>query len=1030
MSTRLFHPTAGFIVLTISLITYCLCLEPSVSWWDCGEFISSAYRLEVGHPPGAPLFMLLGRIFTLFAAEPGKVALMVNLLSAIASAFTVLFLYLTIVMLAEKLTSGQRNPGDEVPVSAIFAGIIGSLVYAFSDTFWFSAVEGEVYELSSLFTAAVFWAILRWEMVADEPGSSRWILLIAFLMGLSIGVHLLNLLAIPAIVLLWYWRKNPQPSWKGSLLALSASLGILALIMYVLIPGVAILASWFELFFVNLFRLPYNSGLIVFVVLLVLILGWGIRETQLRNSVAWNTALLALAFMLTGYSSYTSILIRSKANPPMNQGKPDNVINLISYLNREQYGDRPLLTGPSYNAPVIRQKPGRAIYDRVDGRYKIVDRIYKPLYDKRFVTIFPRLWSKEPNHVQLYKEWARIKGKPIEVKDDQGKIRVEYCPTFSENLTFFFSYQLVHMYFRYFLWNFSGRQNDTESQGGIRNGNWISGIGFIDEARLGPQGSLPERDRNNKSRNRYYLLPLLLGFAGAFYQYKRSSKDFWVVLLLFLFTGIAIVLYLNQYPNQPRERDYSYAGSFYAFAIWVGLGISAIWGLCFTGVHNRRFGTTKRSADTVRKGLQVIGAMAAVLALSTPIIMAVQNWDDHNRSNRFIARDFAYNYLNSCAPNAILFTSGDNDTFPLWYAQEVEGVRPDVRVICLPYLAQDWYIDQLKRKAWLSDPVPFSLTPKQYGKGLRNYTPVIEQIKDTVDLFRLINFATSENESDRIPLEGGGSVNYIPTRQFRIGVDREKVLANGTVPAEDAHLIVPEISWKLNRTSLYKNDLMILDLIAHNNWNRPIYFTYIGDENSLGLEHYFRPEGFTYRLVPIRQVDESVQSGSINTSILYERLMKTFRWGNISDPSVFIDSNTYRTTLILQLRRRFTDLAAALVAEGKTDQARLVADRITGLLPVANFRNDVSIPGLAEIYYQVGVPDKGNSLLRGYLTEMEQDLRYIISVEKEIGSVLSNEAEQNITLLGEISRLAEAYNQMGLVEEVQKLIEKLQINPL
>ena len=1042
MNHRLLHTLSSLFVLLTSLITYALCLEPSVSWWDCGEFISSAYRLEVGHPPGAPLFMLLGRVFTFFASGPEQVARMVNLMSALASALTVLFLFRTIVMLVQKVKSEPTDSRGEVPVTAMLAGIAGSLVYAFSDTFWFSAVEGEVYALSSLFTALVFWAILRWEREADEKGSLRWILLIAFLMGLSIGVHLLNLLAIPAIVLLWYYRKNPQPTWKGTLVALVVSLMVLAFIMYGLIPGVATLASWFELFFVNLVRLPYNSGLVVFVVLVVVVLGWGIRETHRNNSVIRNAVLLSVTFMLIGYSSYTILMIRSAANPPMDQNNPDNVFSLTGYLNREQYGDRPLLYGPAYNAPITGQKPGKAVYDRVDGRYKIVDRTYKPVYDKRFMTLFPRMWHNSPDHVQLYKEWARMKGKPIEVRDAGGKTRVEYKPTFTENIRFFFSYQLGHMYFRYFMWNFAGRQNDTESQGGIRNGNWISGIGFIDEARLGPQNSLPDRDRNSKSRNRYYLLPLLLGLAGAVYQFIRSRRDFWVVLLLFVFTGIAIVVYLNQYPNQPRERDYSYAGSFYAFAVWVGVGAGAFAQMVkgrfvvrdgvptFVGMKRKvvvQGGGVPAFAGMTRK-VSALGGVTGVLVMLVPVLMAVQNWDDHDRSDRCIARDFAYNYLNSCAPGAILFSNGDNDTFPLWYAQEVEGIRTDVRVICLPYLASDWYIDQLKRKAWLSEPVPFSLTREQYGPGKRDYIPVIEQIKDTIDLSRLIDFVASDDETARVPLEGGGSINYIPTRHFRLVVDRQKVLGNGTVPPEDAGLIVPEIIWELRRSSLYKNDLMILDLLAHNNWERPIYFTSMGHENILGLQHYFRLEGFAYRLVPVRGEDESGLTGSINTRILYERLMNAFRWGNMDDPSVFIDSNTYRTTLILRLGQRFADLADALIVEGKTDSARAVVDRAVKLLPPENFPNDAATAGLAEMYYRAGAPDKGNALVRAYLKDIGSDLTYIISVEKKFGAMMSVEAQRNVSLLGEIRRLAEAYDQDEIVLEISKLIDQMGIS--
>jgi len=1021
MNQNAIHPRIGLLLFLISLVTYVLCLEPSVSWWDCGEFIASSYRLEVGHPPGAPLFLLLGRFFSLFAKGPQQVALMLNLLSALASALTIFFLYHTIVMLAQKLQPAIGHSRRTLSWSSILAGVVGSLVYAFSDSFWFSAVEAEVYAMSSLFTALVFWAILRWEREADEPGNLRWILLIAFLMGLSIGVHLLNLLAIPAITLVWYYRKYPQHTWKGALTAFAGSLGILAFIMYGLIPGVPVLASWFELFFVNLFHLPYNSGLIIFVLLVIGGLTWGIRETRRMHSVTWNTVLLGFTLLLTGYSSYTTLLIRSGANPPMDQNNPDNVFSLIGYLNREQYGDRPLLTGPVFNAPLTGQKPGKAVYGRVNGRYEIVDRIYKPVYDKRFLTLFPRMWHNSPDHVRLYKEWSAFKGRPVEVQSGDGKPQVELRPTFTENLRFFFSYQVGHMYFRYFMWNFAGRQNDTEGQGGIRNGNWISGINFIDEARLGPQNTLPDRDKNSKSRNKYFLLPLFLGLTGAIYQYRRSPRDFRVVLLLFFFTGIAIVMYLNQYPNQPRERDYSYAGSFYAFAIWVGMGAAAL-SEVIRGRAVSTF-TVNRGPAIARRTEKGAAVIVSFLLLAVPFLMAVQNCDDHDRSGRYIARDFAYNYLNSCAPDAILFTSGDNDTFPLWYAQEVEGIRTDVRVICLPYLASDWYIDQLKRKSWLSDPVPFSLTPEQYGPGKRDYIPVIEQVADTVDLDRIIRFVGSDDESVKVALKGGGSINYFPSRKLRLAVDRRKVVSNGTVPPEDAALIVPEITWELNRTSLYKNDLMILDLLAHNNWDRPVYFTSLGHENILGLRSFFRQEGFAYRLVPIRQPDNGV-TGSINTGILYDRLMNTFRWGNMNDPSVLIDSNTYLTTLIIGIRQRFADLADALLTEGKVDSALAVVNRVWELLPSINFPDDVVTAGLAEICYKAGSVDRGNRLLDVYVTDIEQNIKYLRSVESRFGSIMSEQADSYIFLLDEIRKLADTYNQSGVVMKIDKILDQ------
>jgi hypothetical protein len=1025
-----------FVFLT-SLITYALSLEPSVSWWDCGEFITAANGLEVGHPPGAPLFLLIARFFTLFAPGTAQVALMVNLMSALASAFTVLFLYWTIKMLAEKGTRAQGHEGTRegsfgenleplspralVPQASVLAGIVGSLTYAFSDTFWFSAVEGEVYALSSLFTAVVFWAILRWEREYDKPGSMRWILLIAFLMGLSIGVHLLNLLAIPAIVLIWYFKKNPQPDWKGIAKAFGGSLLILAFVMYGLIPGVVMLASWFELFFINLIGLPFGSGLVVFVLLLVGSLVFGLRETWRRGSVRWNHLLLALALVLIGYSSYTVILIRAKADPPMNQSRPDNVFSLLSYLNREQYGDRPLLFGPWYNAPRVDQKPGKPVYGRVDGKYKVIDRSWKPVYDKNFNTLFPRMWQGSPEHAEVYRQWGG-KGRPVQTTGSDGKPATINKPTFSENLRFFFNYQLGHMYFRYFMWNFAGRQNDTETQGGIRNGNWISGIGFVDSWRLGPQDQITEAARDHKSRNKYYLLPLLLGLGGGIWQYRRSQKDFWVVFSLFVFTGIAIVVYLNQYPNQPRERDYSYAASFYAFAIWIGLGVQGLKGIRAQG-HK---GLRAQGHKGIRKGIGV-GNVLSFAALVVPLLVLTQNFDDHDRSGRYIARDFAYNYLNSCAPNAILFTNGDNDTFPLWYAQEVEGVRRDVRVICLPYLATDWYIDQMKKRAYESAPVPFSLTRDKYAPGKRDYIVVYERMKDTVDLREIVNFIASDDPGAKLPLQDGTVLDYVPTRKLKLPVNRERVLATGTVPASDAELIVPEMFWELKRSSLYKSDLMILDLIATNNWERPVYFTSINHENIMGLQQFFRLEGFAYRLVPIRNEDASGYTATINTQILYDRLMNTFRWGNMEKPGIFIDSNTYRTTLILRLRQRFALLADQLLSEGKRDSALSVLDRVCEILPSEKFQNDINTPGLAEIYYKAGASDKGNRLMLGYVDDIRQDLAYIMSVEEKFGALQENESQRNMAILSELLRLAEAYEQQEVTDKVNRVIRELQI---
>jgi len=1036
-------------VFLVSFVTYALSLEPSVSWWDCGEFIAASARLEVGHPPGAPLYLLLGRFFALFAPDAAHIALMINLMSALASAATVMFLYWTIVMLLEKSTriqgfrgTGENNrfeipespcPRTPVPLTTILAGLVGSLAYAFTDTFWFSAVEGEVYALSSLFTAVVFWAILRWEREAEQAGSMRWILLIAFLMGLSIGVHLLNLLAIPAIVLIWYFNKNPGPTWKGILKALLGSLLILGFLVYLLIPGVVLLGSWFELFFINLFGLPYGIGLIAYALLVVSGLIWGIRESHRRGSVIWNTALLSLAVMLIGYSSYVLIIIRASADPPMNQSRPDNVFSLLSYLNRDQYGQRPLLYGPYYVASPVSQKHGKAVYGKADGRYKVVDHAWKPVYDKSLYSFFPRMWNNDQEHAAIYNEWGGVKGRPVRTTGPDGKTITVNKPTFLENMRFFFGYQLGHMYFRYFMWNFAGRQNDTESQGGIRNGNWISGIGFVDSWRLGPQKQLPDAAKNQESRNTYFFLPLLLGIAGAVWQGRRSRKDFLVVLTLFVFTGIAIVVYLNQYPNQPRERDYSYAASFYAFAIWIGLGVYWILDMGYRIwdfgkkdlVQNPESRIQNPKSSRVTRHALRIGEIVGLATVAVPILLLTQNFDDHDRSNRYVARDFAYNYLNSCAPGAILFTNGDNDTFPLWYAQEVEGIRRDVRVICIPYLASNWYIDQMKKKAYDSGPVPFSLSREDYGPGRNDYIPVYERVDQPVELREIIRFVGSNHPDSKLLLEDGTKLSYVPAKKITLDVDRQKVLSTGTVPPEDAGRIVTQMNWEIHRGALYKNDLMILDLIAQNNWERPVYFTSITHSNILGLQQYFRLEGFAYRLVPIPSGDATGYTAGINTAILFDRLMNTFRWGNIDNPDVFIDSNTYRTTLILRLRKQFADLADQLLADGKRDSALMVLDRAGEILSPPRFRNDVYTPALVEVYYKAGACDKGNEMILSYVEDLRQDLAYIISLENKVGALQDAEAEQNLAILAELVRLADFYAQEETVAFIDQVISKL-----
>ena len=715
----------GWGVFIVSLIVYMLTIEPTTSFWDCGEFIATAYKMEVGHPPGAPFFMVLGRFFTLFAGgDVTKIALTMNILSGTASAFTILFLFWTITHLVKKFYRTEETLTVRSTLIIMASGIVGALAYTFTDSFWFSAGEAEVYSTSSLFTALVFWAILKWENVADEPYANRWIIFIAYLMGLSIGVHLLNLLTIPAIVFVFYFRKY-KPTPKGVIASLLIAVAMLGIFMYMLIPGLTLVASKFELLFVNGIGLPFNTGVVVFALLLTAGFIFGIYYTYSRKQVLWNTILLGLFVVVIGYSSYSIIVIRSAANTPLDESNPETVFSLYSYLNREQYGENPLFYGAYFNARPISVEKGKPAYYKGEDEYYPVERERDYKYDSNSQGLFPRMWSSQAKHANEYIYWAdldesklydvRRDGNGNPIRGSMGEFSYDRSrpigkPTFGQNLRFFFRYQVGYMYMRYFMWNFAGRQNDIQGHGELTKGNWISGIKFIDRARLGPQDNLPGIIKDNKAHNRYYFLPLLLGLVGAFFHYKKHQNDFWVVMLLFLLTGLAIVVYLNQYPLQPRERDYAYAGSFYAFAIWIGIGVAALseW-------------LSKRLKSNLAPVLVFVVTLVAV-----PGLMASENWDDHDRSHRYTAKAFAHNFLNSCRPNAIMFTNGDNDTFPLWYYQEVEGYRTDVRIVNLSYLTADWYIEQMTYKFYDSDPLPITWTKDQYIQGTRDYAYLVE----------------------------------------------------------------------------------------------------------------------------------------------------------------------------------------------------------------------------------------------------------------------------------------------------------------
>lgn len=1010
---RKLNRIVGWAVFAIATIVYFLTVEPTASWWDCGEYISTAYKLQVGHPPGAPLFQMIGRFFSLFAfGDVSKVALMVNIMSALSSSFTILFLFWTITHLAKKiaLRSGEMDQGKIYAI--LGSGVIGSLAYTFSDSFWFSAVEGEVYAMSSLFTAVVFWAMLRWEEDADEKYSIRWILLIAYLVGLSIGVHLLNLLAIPAIAFIYYFKKY-KPSGKGIIITAIISVVMIGIIMNGIIPWIVKLSSMFELLFVNSFGLPFNSGTAFYFIVLIGLIIWGLRYTIRKNKVILNSVILGFTFILIGYSSFFMIIIRSSANPPIDENSPEDAISLLSYLAREQYGDWPILYGPYYNAPTIDLDDGNPVYvkDVKKGKYVITDnrKDTEPVYDPRFTTIFPRMWSNQKSsHIEMYKQYGKVKGIPIEV-DDGEKAETRIKPTFGENLRFFFSYQIGHMYLRYLMWNFSGRQNDIESQGEVENGKWITGINWIDEKilGLGPQNDLPDSKRN-PAHNKFFMIPFLLGLIGLFYHARVHKADTLVISLLFIMTGLAIVVYLNQYPYQPRERDYAYAGSFYAFAIWIGLGIMALsdW--------------LGKNMDSKIAALAVTG----VTFFAVPVVMASQGWDDHDRSGKYAARDFAANYLNSCEPNAILFTNGDNDTFPLWYAQEVEGIRPDVRVVNFMLASGHWYIHQMMNKAYQSDPLPFTLSYDQYQNGVNNAVVFYStKIQGNVELKQVIDFIASENENSKVTMTSGEKICFSPTKKFKLTIDSATIMRNKTVPAYMANKIVPSIEWEVRQNYLYKNDLMLLDIIATNNWKRPIYFA---NPNSiskvLGIESYCHLEGMVYKFMPVKAENYISGVGGVDAQGSYDIFTEKCKWGRLSVPGVYVDRESARNSIIP--KQNFMRVAESLVAKGEKQKAINLLDLCLREFPDEKITYDMYMIPFADVYYEAGAFDKGNAISQRVLEIYRQNLDYYNRLNSRLFKYYETDYNQALTVIQRLSVMAKMYKQTDLYNEIDSLFKE------
>ena len=1016
---KLWNVVCGWVVFAIAAATYLLTIEPTASFWDCGEFISSAYKLDVGHPPGAPFFMLMGHFFSLFASDVSHVAMCVNALSALASAFTILFLFWTITALGRKLMQPDTLAKG---IALLGAGAVGALAYTFSDTFWFSAVEGEVYASSSLFTALVFWLILKWDEHADDEGSDRWLIAIMYLMGLSIGVHLLNLLTIPAIVLVYYFRRYDF-SWKGFISAFLISCLILLVVLYGIIPGVPTVAGWFELFFTNTLGCPFNTGLYILIVLTIAALALGLWQSykRLEEKPVWrwvNTGLWMVTVILIGYSSYAAIVIRSCADTPMDQNSPDNVFSLTYYLNREQYGDRPLFYGQTYNAPVeLEVDRKRGVCTPVENvghaqyapapkndpgekdRYVVTGHKTSYKFMKEFCMFFPRMYSSQGSHVQAYKDWADVKGRRVKY-EYCGQQKTEYCPTFAENLRFFFRYQVNFMYWRYFMWNFAGRQNDLQSYGDISKGNWLSGIPFIDNARLGDQSKLPTELRENKGHNVYYMLPLLLGIIGIVWQVSKRRqvgegmkavvinegwRSFSITFLLFFLTGLAIVIYLNQTPYQPRERDYAYAGSFYAFCIWIGFAVLA---LVDTLTNLKQV-----KSETLRT---VIAACVTVICLLVPAQMASQNWDDHDRSLRYSCRDFGANYLKSCEKDGIIFSNGDNDTFPLWYNQEVEGVGSDLRVCNLSYLQTDWYISQMKRPYYESSALPISWEYKDFMPGTNEVVWVDNRLGQPLEVGKAFEFLRSDD-----PRTKKDGENYIPSDQLYVeGLNGEHINVKSA-------------------RRFTRSEMMILEMlsnIAKDGWKRPIYFACtVGDDYYLGLRPYFECTGLAYRITPTRSRDGRER---YNTDLMYENMMHKFAYGNMNIPGIYIDENLMR--MCRTHRMMFMYLAEELLQKGERERCREVLDKAEEVLPACNVPYDYTAASMAQMYLALGTEEdiaKGVRMMQIVADKCVEYLAWGDSLSKERKRSVQNTLNQQLGIFGYVLQTCERYHQEEIINQ-------------
>ena len=963
---NLWNRISAAAVFVTAAIIYLMTIEPSASFWDCGEFIASSYKLEVGHPPGNPVFQLVARFFTMFT-DNMHAAVAVNAMSAVCSALTVFFLYLTIVFLAKRLVrpdaDGKWSVGQAIAIYG--SGIVGSLIYCFSDTFWFSAVEGEVYAMSSLVTALVFWAMTKWYEQADSPYANRWIVLISFLMGLSIGIHLLNLLAIPALVFLYYYRKREDGHYTFWEYVKIFAVGcvILAVILFIIIPFLPKTAAYVDLFFVNVLGLPFNTGAAFFMVALLALCFWGLFMTMKKEKVLANTVLLCFTTIIIGFSIFSIIIIRSSVKTPTNEYQPDNPFTLVRYLGREQYGSNPLIYGQYFDAPYDIEVP--EYWAPLGDRYIKTDGQITPVYKSEGKMFFPRMWATSPDgrYEDFYSAYMDGKGKAIPGQTYRK-------PTFGANLKFFFDYQINWMYWRYFMWNFAGRQNDIHSPvpGELFTGNWESGIGFIDKARLGDQSDAPAYLKDNKAKNHYYMLPLLFGIIGIFFQFARDRRGSWVTFLMFFMTGIAIVIYLNQPPYQVRERDYAYAGSFYAFSIWAGFAVLALYTAVSRAVSNSG---TARTA---------VAAAVSIACLGVPVLMAQQNWDDHDRSNRATAVEMARNYLNSVGPQGILITHGDNDTFPLWYAQEVEDVRTDVRICNTSLLGTDWHIDQMKYACNESKPLPLTVEPDQYLYGTNEFIYIYDTRDTIIPISTVMD--VFKHPKAKIELTSGRMVDYIMSRRISVPVNKENVIKYGILEEKYADLIPDEIvlTMPADKDYITKPELFMLDLLSNYQWDRPINLLNMGGDINMGIKDYLMYEGFSYKFVPVKNRMKQTDIGFADADDLYQKMNSVFCWDALKRTDYFADyQNFYTFCGVMSQRGVFLNVAKEQLKADHPERAVELLDRCQECVPESVYPLDMSYLGfinernvleMIALYYDAGAPEKGLDLAKRFVDEL------------------------------------------------------------